>query len=90
MDAWDWTQGELTDQVRGCRERQRRECQARSIIAARQAEYFGLLLSGKGSQAPEVYELFPFWSEKEKETLKLAHYRKLMERLAGGGGTHAR
>lgn len=78
------------EQVRGCRERQRREYQAKSILAARQAEYFGLLLSGKGGQVPEVYEIFPFWTEEEKKALRLSRYRRMMERLAGGGGAHAR
>ena len=36
-------------------------------------------------ETPEpVYELFPFWTEEEQKTLRLARYRRMMEGLAAG------
>lgn len=74
-------------QVQTQRERERRRYQALSVIAARGAEYLGSMFSKKS--APPIYEIFPFWTEEEKQEAKVAKYRRIMERYAGqqnGGG----
>ncbi|MCD7803088.1 MAG: hypothetical protein LUH09_09380 [Clostridiales bacterium] len=82
----DWTQGEIIEQVQAYSERRRREGQQSSIVAAKQAEYTGLMFSGKGKQLPEIYELFPFWTEEEQKECKVQKYRHIMERWAASGG----
>lgn len=81
---WDWTVGEISDQVRGYRERRRREHQAESVIALQAACLTAHALCG--GKIPEVYEIFPFWEEEEVKEAKLAKYRRIMERYAARGG----
>ncbi|MCD8381550.1 MAG: hypothetical protein LUC30_01325 [Clostridiales bacterium] len=85
IDVEDWTQGEITEQVQAYSERQRREGQQRSIVAARQAERTGLMFSGSGKKLPEVYETFPFWTEEEIKALQVEKVRNIMNRWAASG-----
>ena len=68
----------------GYRERRRREHQSESVIAARAAYYGALALCGNGKPLPEVYELFPFWTEEEIKACKVEKYRAIMMRHAAG------
>lgn len=86
IEVWDWTMGELIQQVQAASERARREHQASAILAARQAAYTGYVFSGSGKQLPEVYEYFPFWTEEEIKALKVEKYRNIMNRWAHSGG----
>lgn len=83
MELEDWTWGELISWLEGLEQRQRQQLQALSVIAWRAARLTAGFLAG---ETPEpVYELFPFWTEEEQKSLRLAHYRSLMEGLAAGG-----
>lgn len=86
IDIEDWTQGEIIEQVQAYCERRRREGQQSSIVAARQAERTGLMLSGSGKKLPEVYETFPFWTEDEIKLLRVEKVRSIMNRWAASGG----
>lgn len=39
-----------------------------------------------GEAPPALYEVFPFWTTDEVNEMKLAKYRKVMERQAAMGG----
>lgn len=78
----DWTLGELIMQVKAERERQRREYQAMSVIAAGQARYQGAVFSGSKKTLPPLYEIFPFWTEEEVTAAKIKQIRCTMERHA--------
>lgn len=71
--------------MRGYRERQRRAHQAESVIAARAAYYGALSLSGNGKPLPEVYDLFPFWTEEEVKECRIEKYRAILMRHAASG-----
>ncbi|MGM9538080.1 MAG: hypothetical protein ACI3VN_07100 [Candidatus Onthomonas sp.] len=80
LENWSW--GELLEWLEGREEERRQQLQALSIIAWRAARLTAGFLAG---EPPEpVYELFPFWTEEEQKSLRLARYRRMMEGLAAG------
>lgn len=83
QDIDDWTWGEVLALIRADRERQRRAGKVMAVIAAGGAQYVAAYL--RGSQVPELAEVFPFWTDEEQKTMKISKYRQMMERLVGGG-----
>lgn len=84
IDSWTW--GEVLTQITADRERQRRRNQERSVIAVGGAQYLAAYLGG--DKVPELYEVFPFWSTEEENRMKVAKYRRMMERMAGRSDRH--
>lgn len=81
----DWTQGELTAQTEGYRQR----LKTQSAIAYREALLTGATFAGGAKALPEVYEVFPYWTAEEIREMKLSKYKALMMRYAArGGGGH--
>lgn len=78
----DWTWGELLLFVRSRQKAERQRYQAQSVIAWESAVLTARCLAGE--EVEPVYTAFPFWEEEERQTLRLAGYRAMMERLAGG------
>lgn len=64
-------------------ERERRQGKLLAVTAIRQAELTARALGG--GRFPEVWEVFPFWTEEEVTALRLQKYRHIMERHAGSG-----
>lgn len=64
--------------------------QLEAMIAYQQAGLMAGALSGE--RAPEIYEVFPLWSEETVRQMKLEKYRRIMERHAAvkGGEYHGR
>lgn len=69
----------MTAAVQGYQNRLQRQ----SEIAYSLALLNNQLLGGK---KPEIYEVFPFWTDDEVTEIKLAKYRQIMERHAAKGG----
>lgn len=76
------------DWVDGVRERERRWFQQEALVAWGQMTLHGCQLSG--DKQPALYEVFPFWTTEEVNEMKLAKYRRMMERQTAGGGSHER
>lgn len=70
--------------VEAVQERQRRQAQTQAIIAWGQAGILCRHLAGE-RQLP-LYEVFPFWTTDEVNEMKVAEYRRRMERMAAKGG----
>ena len=83
-ESGEWTWGELLDWVEGTRERERRWFQQEALVAWGQMVLHGCQLAGEAP--PALYEVFPFWTTDEVNEMKLAKYRKVMERQAATGG----
>lgn len=75
--------------VESWQEGQRQRYQALSVIAWETAVLTARCLAGETVEP--VYQCFPFWEQAERDELRLAGYRAMMERLAGGErrNTHA-
>lgn len=84
LELDDWTWGEMLSQIDAYNERKRRESKVMAAIAAGGARYVASYMGG--GRAPDLAEVFPFWSDEEVKELKLSKYRKMMEKLAAGGG----
>ncbi|MCD8160173.1 MAG: hypothetical protein LUE61_03140 [Clostridiales bacterium] len=80
-DSWCW--GELVSAVEGMQERERLRCRGQALIALGQARLTAHALGG--GQMPEVWEVFPFWSEEEIRAARIEKYRRRMERHAAAG-----
>lgn len=79
MEEMTW--GELIFVIEARQEGMRRRAQERSLIAYRQA---GLIAQAVAEgHLPEIYDVFPFWSEEEIRGIKVERYRAVMERHAG-------
>ena len=78
----DWTWGEAVLLVQSVRKAERQRYQAESVIAWEAAVLMAKCLAGEEIQP--VYACFPFWEEEERQTLRLAGYRAMMERIAAG------
>ena len=86
-EVLDWTIGEIKAQSFALNERQRREGQMLAYIAAGEATMLGYCFSDK--RRPDIWEVFPFWTEKETRGMRVNKYRAIMERhAAAGGGKH--
>lgn len=85
-DGWTW--GELLDWVDSARERERRWFQQEALVAWGQMVLHGCQLSG--DKPPALYEVFPFWTTDEVNEMKVAQYRRMMERQVAGGGRYER
>lgn len=78
MDDMTW--GEILWVVEARREEQRRRAQEAAFIAYQQA---GLIAQAAlDGRLPDIYEVFPFWSEQEVRELRVEKYRAVMERYA--------
>ena len=87
LEIDDWTWGEMRAAIRADRERQKRRGQDLAAVAAGGARFVAAYLgSGK---VPDLADVFPFWSEEERKQMQLNKYKKMMERLAGGGVKNA-
>lgn len=64
---WDYTIGELILQVDCMREKELRKNRTLAQIAYSQAIVINNTLSG---EVGEIYEYFPFWTEKERMKMK--------------------
>lgn len=85
IEVWDWTFGEIMAQVRANEERRRRGGQFFASVAAGEAVMVASQFS-KGTN-PEIWEVFPFWTDEEVRELKVAKYRRIMgQYVAAGGG----
>lgn len=84
IEVWDWTFGEIMAQVRADGERQRREGQFLASVAAGEAVMVASQFS-KGAN-PEIWEVFPFWTDKEVQSLKVEKYRRIMDKYVAAGG----
>ncbi|MCD8333795.1 MAG: hypothetical protein LUC35_00255 [Clostridiales bacterium] len=84
MEVWDWTIGEIVEQVQAKTERDRREHQQQAAIAYRQAELTAMAVRG-GKQLPDLWEAFPFWTDEETKNMLVAKYKARMERWAASG-----
>lgn len=64
--------------------------QLEAMIAYQQAGLIAAALAGE--KVPEMYEVFPLWSEETVRQMKLEKYRRIMERHAAvkGGEDHGR
>ncbi len=79
----DMTWGEVLSVIEADRERQRRQMKDLSVIAYTQAGLTAQALTG--GKIPELYELFPFWTEEEVQEMKVEKIRRVMERYAANG-----
>ncbi len=82
-DAEELTFGELTQLLESAYDRERRVLQGLALVAHRHALLTGMVLSGQ--KLPEVWEIFPFWSDEEIRRAKVERYQQMMHRLAGTG-----
>lgn len=79
----EMTWGEAALVITARQEGQRRQAQRLAIISWEQA---GLTAQAAlAGRLPEVYEVFPFWTEEELREIRLEKYRTIMERMAGSG-----
>lgn len=83
VEVWDWTLGEIMAQVRADAERRRRDGQLLANVATGEAAMIASHFSD-GSN-PEIWEVFPFWTDSEIAEYKVEKYRKIMEKYAAGG-----
>lgn len=86
FEIMDWTLAEIIEQVRAYSDRRRRECQQLARIAYAESGMIAVRFSGKGKQIPEIWEVFPFWTDEEVQELKVEKYRRIMEKYAATGG----
>ncbi|MCD8142012.1 MAG: hypothetical protein LUD83_01815 [Clostridiales bacterium] len=70
----------MVSAVEGMQERERLRSQRQAIIALGQAQLTARAFGG--GQLPEVWEVFPFWSEEEVRAARVEKYRRRMERHA--------
>lgn len=85
IDVEDWTIGEIRAQVLAYHERKRREEKTRAHIATGEAVMIGYQFSN-GKAAPDLWEVFPFWTEEEVKEARLEKYRRIMEKYTAAGG----
>ena len=83
IEVWDWTLGEILAQIKAVFERRRRDGQMLSSVAVGEVQMIAAYLSGK--RGPEIWDVFPFWTEGEIAQHKVEKYKRLMWRHAGGG-----
>lgn len=90
FEIMDWTLAEIIEQVRAYNDRRRRECQQLARIAYGESGMIAVRFGGKGQQIPEIWEVFPFWTDEEVREFRVEKYRRIMEKYAAtGGGTRA-
>lgn len=83
----NWTWGEVCTQIIASLERERRRNQELAAVAVGGAQYVARYLCG--GQVPELAEVFPFWTDEERNEMKVNKYRKMMERIVRGGAKNA-
>ena len=71
-------------QVRAEGERQRREGQFLASVASGGAVMVASQFDKNAS--PEIWEVFPFWTDEEVRELKVAKYRRIMDKYVAAGG----
>lgn len=74
-------------QVQADNERRRRNGQLLAYVANGEAEMIASRF-GSGRSIPEVWEVFPFWTEEEVSEFRVEKYRRIMEKYAAGGVRH--
>lgn len=84
IEVWDWTVGEIMEQISANHERRRREGQLLAQVAVGQLRMSAARFSNGAN--PEIWEAFPFWTEEEIARYKVEKYKRLMWRHVGGGG----
>lgn len=82
-EVWDWTIGEIAEQIKATHERRRRDGQMFAHIAVGESHMVAAHFSE--GQSPEIWEVFPFWTPEEIAQGKLEKYKRLMWRHVGGG-----
>ena len=83
VEVWDWTIGEILPQVRATHERRRRDGRMLSSVAVGEVQMIAAYLSGK--KGPEIWDVFPFWTDAEITQNKVEKYKHLIWRHVGGG-----
>lgn len=74
------TCGEAVETILARQEGHRRRMQDEAVVAYQQAGLIArAVVEGK---MPEIYEVFPFWTEEEVRQMKLEHWKRVMERYA--------
>lgn len=84
FEIGNYTFGELISVVKAFHERKRRENQDKALIAMRQAQLMTAYIAGKGSDY-KVYDIFPYFTNEEKEEMLLAEYKAKMFKIAARG-----
>lgn len=84
FDVYDYTFGELIQIVNAKNERDRRNNQTSALIAKRQAELVTMYVAGKGSDL-KLYDIFPFWTNEEKQTMLVEEIKNKMFNIAAKG-----
>lgn len=82
LESGDWTWGELVSRIHGVREGERRWFRQQALVAWGEMVLRGRQLAGE--HLPELYEVFPFWNTEEVNEMRVARYRGMLERMAGG------
>lgn len=78
----DSTWGEAVLFIDAYNERKRREYQNLSVIADAQAYLTAAYLSS-GTGEMQVYDIFPFWSQEEKDALTVERYKRMLLKNSG-------
>lgn len=89
IEVYDWTIGEVRAQVIASIERKRRENRDLAVIATGESIMIASRFGGKESTIPEIWDVFPFWSDDEIREAKLAKYKALMNKYVAAGGVRS-
>lgn len=79
---YHYSAAELCDFIKAAQERELVSLKHASIIAYQHASLTGSLFSGNN---PEIYEVFPFWTDEEVTAAKVEKYMKRMRVIAAKG-----
>lgn len=81
--VYDFTFGELLEQIKVQNEIKRRKNKDASVIAHGQAFLICNLISEGGSH--QVYEAFPYWTEEEIQQMELEMLKNRMKKIVAKG-----
>ena len=81
------TWGEAQEYVSVMEERRKRDAQTQSIIAFCHASAVSQMIMGDGEEI-SVMDIFPFWTEDERNEVRRQKYIDMMMSKVKGGGGH--
>lgn len=79
MESDSWTWGELFAAVQGWQERMRQEQRGLAMLLYRYGMYF---VPGEKQNAPQMFDLFPVWTDEEIREIQLAQLKARMAQFS--------